>query len=137
MSAWAEARNVNPWGAVKGLLWSLVLVTGPVVANGWGQVSFPSAPAVGTFVVDEAGLIAPAHRGEIDRIAAALSAERGYPISVVTIRSLGAHGAGGYPIERYASDMLRAWKLDADRSGYGMLLLVAADDRLARIELGS
>ncbi len=92
---------------------------------------------VGTFVVDEAGLIAPTHRPQIDRIAAALSAERGYPISVVTIRSLGARGAAGYTIERYASEMVRAWKLDADRGGYGLVLLVAAEDRVARIELGS
>jgi len=129
---------VNLRGAVvKGLLWSLVLVTGPLVANGWGQASFPPAPTVGTFVIDEAGLIAPTHRPQIDRIATALSAERGYPISVVTIRSLGARGAAGYTIERYASEMVRAWKLDADRGGYGLVLLVAAEDRVARIELGS
>src|SRR5215470_7026682 len=133
-----EARTVNLRGAiVKGLLWSLVLVAGPLVAESRGEVSFPSAPAVGAFVVDEAGLIAPPHRAEIDRIAASLSAERGYATTVVTIRSLGGHGAAGYAIERYASEMLRAWKLDPDRSGYGLLLLVAADDRLARIELGS
>ena len=56
---------------------------------------------------------------------------------MVTIRSLSAHGATGYTIERYASEMLKAWPPDADRQGYGLTLLVSADDRLARIELGS
>ena len=129
---------MNLRGAVvRRLMWSLVLVVGPLVGNGWGQVSFPPAPAVGSFVTDEAGMITPPHRAEIDRIARALSAQRGYPISVVTIRSLNAQRATGYTIERYASEMLRAGKLDTDRSGYGLLLLVAAEDRLARVELGS
>jgi len=56
---------------------------------------------------------------------------------VVTIRSLSAQRAAAYSIERYASEMLRAWSLDADRRSYGLTLLVSADDRLARIELGS
>ena len=33
--------------------------------------------------------------------------------------------------------MLNAWNPDADRQGYGLTLLVSANDRLARIELGS
>jgi uncharacterized membrane protein YgcG len=33
--------------------------------------------------------------------------------------------------------MLKAWPADPERQGYGLTLLVSADDRLARIELGS
>jgi uncharacterized protein len=56
---------------------------------------------------------------------------------VVTIRSLSTHGASGYTIERYAAEMLKAWPADTERQGYGLTLVVSADDRLARIELGS
>jgi len=112
-------------------------VAGPLVGTGWSQVTFPAPPPSGSFVLDQAKLITPTHRQEIDRIATALNRERGYPVTVVTVRSLAAQRATGYTIERYAAEMLRAWNLDADRRGYGLLLLVAADDRQARIELGS
>jgi len=72
------------------------------------------------------------------RIATALSAERGYPISVVTIRSLGA------PWGRRLHDRAlrvgdgRAWKLDADRGGYGLVLARGRrGSEFARIKLGS
>jgi uncharacterized protein len=119
------------------LLFAGLLVLGPLTDRGFGQVAFPAAPPVGTFVVDDAKLMTPAHRQEVDRIAGALNRERGYPVTVVTIRSLAAQRAAGYTIERYAAEMLKTWSLDADRRGYGLLLLVAADDRQARIELGS
>jgi len=119
------------------LLFSSLLVAGPLADRGWGQVAFPAPPPSGSFVIDEAKLLTPAHRQEVDRIAGALNRERGYPLTVVTIRSLSAQRAAGYTIERYASEMLKAWNLDADRRGFGLLLLVAAEDRQARIELGS
>lgn len=126
------------WHAVVRLvLFSSLLVAGPLAGHAVSQVTFPTPPPAGSFVLDEAKLITAAHRQEIDRIATALNRDRGYPVTVVTIRSLGSQRAAGYAIERYASEMLKAWNLDADQRGYGLLLLVAADDRLARIELGS
>ncbi len=109
----------------------------PLPGAGPAQVAFPSAPAPGRFVVDDAKLIAPLDQVDLEGLATELKREHGYPITVVTIRSLAAQGASGYTIERYASEMLKAWPPDADRQGYGLTLLVAAQDRLARIELGS
>lgn len=102
-----------------------LLVAVPLARNGWAQVTFPAAPGTGSFVTDEAKLLTVAHRQGIDALAGALKREHGYPVSVVTIRSLAAHGAAGYTIERYASEMLKAWKPDADRQGYGLTLLVS------------
>ena len=120
------------------MLFAGLLIVGPLAGAGLGQVTFPASPAPGGVVVDEAKLITPAHRQEIERLAGALMREHGYPVIVVTIRSLSAHGAtAAYTIERYASEMLKVWSPDADRQGYGLTLLVSADDRLARIELGS
>ena len=109
----------------------------PLPGTGPAQVAFPSPPAPDRFVVDDARLIIPLDQVDLEGIAAELKREHGYPIAVVTIRSLAAQGAAGYSIERYAAEMLTAWPPNAERQGYGLTLLVAADDRLARIELGS
>jgi uncharacterized protein len=53
----------------------------------------------------------------------------------VTIRSLAAQGAADYTIERYAAELMQHG--DEYFRSYGMLLLVAADNRTARIQLGS
>jgi len=122
---------------------SLVVVTVgllgavPLAGTGPAQVTFPAAPAPGGFVVDEARLIVPLHQVDIEGLARELKREHGYPVTVVTIRSLSAHGAAGYTIERYASEMLKFWPPDVERQGYGLTLLVSAEDRVARIELGS
>ena len=105
--------------------------------TGSAPVLFPTAPPSGGIVVDEARLIAPLDQVDLEGLAIALRRDRGYPITVVTIQSLSAYGAAGYTIERYASEMLKAWPADPERQGYGLTLLVSADDRLARIELGS
>src|SRR5439155_7712055 len=107
------------WVAVaRQTLFASLLVVGLLVGSGWGQVTFPPQPPSGSFVVDEATLLTPAHRQEIEGLAGALKREHGYPVSVVTIRSLSAHGASALTIERYTSEMLKAWNLDADRQGY-------------------
>jgi uncharacterized membrane protein YgcG len=108
-----------------------------LAGTGSAPVLFPAAPPSGGIVVDEARLIAPLDQVDLEGLAIALRRDRGYPITVVTIQSLSAYGAAGYTIERYASEMLKAWPADPERQGYGLTLLVSADDRLARIELGS
>jgi uncharacterized protein len=123
--------------AARRALFVSLLIAAPMAGYGWGQAMFPAAPVPGSFVVDEGKLLTPGDRQEIERLAGALNRDHGYPIAVVTIRSLSTQRAAGYTIERYASEMLKAWNLDADRRGYGLTLLVAAEDRLARIELGS
>ena len=115
----------------------LFIVFGVFAADAASPPSFPPPPPPGQFVSDGAGLITPADRASIERIAAALLAERGYPIAVVTVRSLEEHGADDYPIERYAAELLRSWPAERNFAANGMLLLVAADDHTARIQLGS
>ena len=114
-----------------------LLVAFTIAGTGPAPVTFPNAPASGGIVVDEARLIAPLDQVDLEGLAIALKRDRGYPITVVTIRSLSAHGASGYTIERYASEMLKAWPPDAERQGYGLTIVVSADDRQARVELGS
>lgn len=120
------------------MLLALLLIAGPLAGTGWAQATFPNRPPSGGVIVsDEIGLIKVEDRPEIERIGAALFKDRGYPVCVVTIRSLAAHKATGYPIERYAAEILKTWNLEADHRSHGMLLLVSEDDRQARIQLGT
>ena len=132
-------RSPLRWNIIASLAVLLIGLLGAVPLPGTGpaQVAFPAAPEPGRFVVDEARLIAPLHQVDLEGIAGELKREHGYPVTIVTIRSLSSHGATGYTIERYASEMLKSWPPNAERQNYGLTLLVSADDRLARIELGS
>jgi uncharacterized protein len=119
------------------MLIALLLVAWPLVGTGWAQATFPTRPPSGGVIIsDEIGLIRIEDRPEIERIGAALFRDKGYPVCVVTIRSLAAQKAG-YTIERYAAELLKAWNLEANHRSHGMLLLVAEDDRQARIQLGA
>jgi uncharacterized protein len=108
-----------------------------VASDAVGQVTFPAAPPAGRSVSDSANLVNAADAAAIDRMAAAIRSEKGYPIGVVTIRSLAAQGAAGYTIERYAAELMKAWRPDEPFATHGMLLLVAADNKAARVQLGS
>ena len=131
-------RCGSRWSTLASVALSASLLVGFTIAGtGSAPVLFPAAPPSGGIVVDEARLIAPLDQVDLEGLAIALRRDLGYPITVVTIQSLSAYGATGYTIERYASEMLKAWPADPERQGYGLTLLVSADDRLARIELGS
>jgi uncharacterized membrane protein YgcG len=131
-------RCGSRWSTLASVvLTASLLVAFTLAGTGSAPVLFPAAPPSGGTVVDEARLIAPLDQVDLEGLAIALRRDRGYPITVVTIQSLSAYGATGYTIERYASEMLKAWPADPERQGYGLTLLVSADDRLARIELGS
>jgi uncharacterized protein len=111
-----------------------VLPATPVLAQ---RATFPDAPPPGVYHVDEAGLLRPAEAAEIDRVAGALLAEHDVPVIVVTLRRLADRNAAGYTIERYAAELFDQWGIGSQDRNYGILLLVAAGDRTARIELGA
>ena len=119
------------------LLLALLLIAGPLASTGWAQASFPNrGPSGGVIISDEIGLINVEQRQEIERIGNALFKETGFPLAVVTIKSLAAQRAGGYTIERYAKELVDAWKPEPAHRSHGMLLLVSEEDRRARIQLG-
>jgi len=95
---------------------------------------FPTRPMEGEFIIDEANLIQQSDRDLIKLIDAALLKERGNPIIVVTIPSLARYGASD--IDSYALGMFNAWGIGSRTESKGILLVVALEDRKARIELG-
>ncbi|HLQ36395.1 MAG TPA: TPM domain-containing protein, partial [Planctomycetota bacterium] len=99
-------------------------------------VHYPPRPGPREFILDEAKLLSPQEAAEIRTLCdQALTAKKA-PIIVVTIPSLATYGAGGWPIERYAMNLMGEWGVGWEEWNYGMLLLVSPGDRKARIELG-
>ena len=98
---------------------------------------FPDKPPDENFFVDGAGLIQVEDQARVDEIAGKLLREERIPLFVVTIRSLAGQNAAGQSVEQYARALFDHWGIGSPDRNYGMLLLVAAGDRKARIELGA
>jgi uncharacterized protein len=94
------------------------------------------------FILDRAGLIAEADQETIRTICGALLQEQAIPIVVVTIESMAQYGPPGIRIETFATLLFDQWGIGYKDVGgqswnRGILLLVSAQDRKARIELGA
>ena len=81
---------MRPRGMVLLVVLWVALATGAAAVAAAGKPSFPAPPPAGRVTNDAAGLITKEHVAEIDRLAGALLAQKGYPVRIVTIRSLEA-----------------------------------------------
>jgi uncharacterized protein len=100
------------------------------------SLTYPPKPKRTDYFSDQAYMIKPEQRTEINKIAAALLNEEKIPLYVVTIKSLSDHEASGMSIEEYAEKLFNKWGIGFKDRNYGILLLVSKGDRKARIELG-
>jgi uncharacterized protein len=127
-------RGCPTWVAVA-VAWGVL--AGVAVA----QVTYPARVGERDFILDEANLLAPVDEQAIRTTAEKLLVERDVPLVVVTIPSLAAYGAGDWSIERYAGSLFNEWGIGTPdvppNANHGILLLVSAEDRQARIELGA
>ncbi|MFT4582834.1 MAG: hypothetical protein ACI915_001873 [Gammaproteobacteria bacterium] len=99
--------------------------------------TFPDKPQKTDFFVDSAALLNVDARKAINETASALLKQEQIALFVVTIPSLSSYEATGLGIEKYASELFNEWGIGSQERNYGMLLLVSAGDRKARIELGA
>lgn len=115
----------------------LALMTGPLAA----QLSI-NRPGEREFVLDLAGVLSDADKSEIRAKCDSLLTAKATPIVVVVIRAMADHGGAGMTIEQFATALFNQWgighpTLHGKPWNTGMLLLVATQDRRARIELGA
>ncbi|MEO6928806.1 MAG: YgcG family protein [Casimicrobiaceae bacterium] len=82
-------------------------------------------------VVDNAEILKPATRAELDRLLQAHESATTDQIAILTTRSL-----GGESIEQYAQQVFGAWKLGQKGKDNGILLVVAPSEHKMRIEVG-
>lgn len=101
------------------------------------EVRYPAKPGPRDFILDEAKLLTQDDAAAVKALCEEVLTKRRAPIIVVTIPSLAKYGAAGWPIERYAMNLMSEWQVGWEDWNYGMLLLVSLGDRKVRIELGA
>ena len=94
------------------------------------QEKFEVPPLTGP-VVDAAGAIDASREQAISNALRAIHQAGGSQINVLTVRSL-----HGLPIEQASIQVVDQWKLGGRKTDNGVLLMVAAEDRKLRIEVG-
>ncbi|TVP73307.1 MAG: TPM domain-containing protein [Gemmatimonadales bacterium] len=116
-------------------------VPGPVLLS---AQEIPPPPSDGRSLLhDEAGMASPSDRVVLRAVLEEALDAYGTAMVVVTLEQMADHGAPeGMPVEDFARAWFDAWAIGAvDEAGApqgnrGILLLVARDDGMARIELG-
>lgn len=88
-------------------------------------------------VSDFADILTPSAEAEIAGLIQRTRDETGVHIVVATMNRIADHGGGGGTITSYAKALFNAWGVGTAGRNDGILLLVAVDDREARIALGS
>ncbi len=91
----------------------------------------PVYPELTGRVTDEAGLLTPEDKAEIEKALTDLEQTSTDQLAVVTVKSL-----QGYPIEDYGVGLGRKWGIGQKEKDNGVLLIVAPNDRKVRIEVG-
>lgn len=114
----------------------LFLLTG-LLLPARAEIMFPELPPRGEYVVDAAALLSPDDRDALNAVATVLMMDEEVPLIVVTITSMVDYGAVSLSIEDYARRLFDHWGIGSQARNYGMLVLVARDDRRARIEFGA
>ena len=82
-------------------------------------------------VVDQANVMSPQSRSEIEAKLKDLEDKSSIQLVVATVKSL-----EGSDIETYANELFRYWKLGEAKKNNGILLLVAPNEHKVRIEVG-
>jgi len=91
----------------------------------------PAYPELTGRVTDQAGLLSPDDKADIERTLAEIEQTSTDQIAVVTVKSL-----DGYAIEDYGIGLARKWGIGQKDKDNGILLIVAPNDRKVRIEVG-
>ncbi len=91
----------------------------------------PNYPELAGRITDNAHLLKPEDRAQIEAELAALELKSTDQIAVVTVPSL-----EGYAIEDYGIGLARKWQIGQKGKDNGILLIVAPNEKKVRIEVG-
>ena len=112
--------------ALATILAGVALLASP--APSAAQVDVPSAQG---YVTDLAGFLQPQEKASLEALMRSYQSGTGHEIALLTVPDL-----GGQPIERYALEVGRSWKIGREGKDDGALLVVSKADRKMRIEVG-
>lgn len=102
---------------------------GGVTAMAQGQ-GVQAVPQLTGRVIDQLGLLSPAEHQALEQQLASLEAKHGSQMVVLIVASTAPE-----EIAQYAHRVADSWKLGRKEQGDGLLLVVARDDRLMRLEV--
>ena len=110
---------------------ALILVAALLLAppGAWAQAT--AEPKLGQHVTDRTGTLSAQQVAALEAPLVALEQRKGAQVAILVIASTGAQS-----IEEYSLAVAEANKLGREKPDDGLLLLVAKDDRKARIEVG-
>jgi uncharacterized protein len=83
------------------------------------------------YVSDFAGVLSPSGKAQITALCGEVEQKTHAQIAVVTVKTL-----EGQPIEDFANTLFEKWGIGPKKSGSGVLILLVAEDRKNRIEVG-
>lgn len=107
-----------------------LLLAAALLAAG-SALAAPAIPKARGYVNDNAGILSPAAKGQVERFLADFERTDSTQISVLTVPSL-----EGEDLEGYAVRIAQAWGIGQQGKDNGALLLVAKEERAVRIEVG-
>ncbi len=125
------ARSLMPRCEFRAIRRVIVASLAIMVVASVPALSEPKYPELSGRVTDEAGLLTPTEKADIESDLASLEQASTDQLAVVTVKSL-----QGYAIEDYGIDLARKWGIGQKDKDNGVLLIVAPNDRKIRIEVG-
>jgi uncharacterized membrane protein YgcG len=128
-----SSRYGRPLMVVSGLLLMVCLLA--LAGSADAQLDYPLP--VDPFVNDYARVISSRDAAYLRTTLAQLREAYGVEAVVVTINSLRDYNTGSETIESFATNLFNTWGIGHAERNDGALLLVAVQDRLVRLELGS
>ena len=111
------------------LLLIIVLISFSMISS-YG-FSIPQTPTVDIYVQDYAFMLSNEVKEDMLRMSHSLKEKTSAELVIVTVPSL-----EGRSIEEYALNLFREWGIGSEDKNNGVLLLVADEEREARIEVG-
>ncbi len=128
VSAVSRGRVVTAPGSIRVAALAVIVW---IVLLGLALAQPLTFPALTGRVVDEAGVLNVADRAALSNSLAALETRTGNQLVVVTLKSL-----RGTTIEDYGYQLGRRWGIGEKGKNTGVLLIVAPNDRVVRLEVG-
>lgn len=117
------------------LVWCVAAMIATQGAPPTETIGLPAPPPRGQYIVDEASLLDSASRATIDSIGRARAAI-GLPVYVLTIHSVASHDSSGTTFDELSRRTFKAWSASRAGGESAAMIVVSAEDKLARIEGG-
>lgn len=121
----------HPSPSRSALRCAAVIVLGFVFAAISAVAQTPDEVKPHDYVSDFAGVLSPAAKAQLSSLCAEVEQKTHAQIAVVTVKSL-----EGQSIEDYTLTLATKWGVGPKQAARGVMILVAIDDRLNRVEVG-